>query len=199
MLFWRTGPSTLRASSATGPSRAWCVVNELLYASSTPLLGDAARRRRRSWPGRAANVFFRMLSRRLARRFRMLSRRLARRIVPMHGHTTSSTLTPTAGPAPGPTPSPTAGPTQHWDCSPDETSNRSRHEGLAVFEDSSALGLSAAIISQSAGSHRTRRTRPGQPPEQAFVVASRRRHRRSTKLAHRGRPQIAPPAASPAT
>ena len=30
----------------------------LLYASSTPLLGDAARRRRRSWPVRATNVFF---------------------------------------------------------------------------------------------------------------------------------------------
>ena len=33
------------------------MVNGLLYASSTPLLGDAARRRRRSWPGRATNVF----------------------------------------------------------------------------------------------------------------------------------------------
>ena len=34
------------------------MVNGLLYASSTPSLGDAARRRRRSWPGRATNVFF---------------------------------------------------------------------------------------------------------------------------------------------
>ena len=52
-----TGPSTFQGSSATGPSRAWCVVSDLQYASSTPLLGDAARRRRRSWPVRAANIF----------------------------------------------------------------------------------------------------------------------------------------------
>ena len=57
VLYETTGPSTLTASSATGPLKSCCVVNGLLYASSTPLLGDAARRRRRSWPSRATNVF----------------------------------------------------------------------------------------------------------------------------------------------
>ena len=117
VLYATTGPSTFQGSSATGPLNSYRVVTGRPCASSTPLLGDAARRRRRSWPGRATNVFFRMLwtcMLRPSRRF---------------GPTPSPAAGPEPGPMPGRTPTrrpgptparrrPTADPTQGWGRSP---------------------------------------------------------------------------------